>query len=325
MNMQALSYFLQVADAKSYSVAAKKIYVAQSSLSTAVKKLEEELSVKLFSYDGKSLHLTLEGERFYELTRDFLSSYDSFFESAKKITDDVFGTVNILLPILVSDIFFAEPLAEFQKKYPDVKINVTNRGGYQIQNLLSVNEYDVGVTIKPFIQNTFECVEIARSPMVLAVHTSHPLADHEEITYEELMYENFLSYEEDSVLYQSFLAKTKEAGYVPRVLMRAAETPLLLSVVEKGNGILVVPECVVDYRKYSNIKVIPIKGEEEGYQLILIYNKDKYLSTAARAFVDFIKEWYGDREGEQNDKKSNMVSDNSDSTGSAASGMGCHR
>ena len=266
MNIQSLTYFVQVADAKSYSVAAKKIYVAQSSLSTSVKKLEEELSVKLFNYDGKSLNLTIEGERFYELAKEFLSSYELFFESAKKITDDVFGTINILLPILVSDIFFAEPIAEFQRRYPDVKINVTNRGGYQTQNLISVSEYDIGVTIKPFIQNTFECVDIAKSPMVLAVHESHPLAGHEQVTYEELTYEKFLSYEEDSVLYQ----------------------------IEQGNGVLVVPECVVDYRKYSKIKVIPILGEEEGYQLIMIYNKDKYLSTASQAFIDFIKEWYRD-------------------------------
>ncbi len=294
MNIQSLTYFVQVADAKSYSVAAKKIYVAQSSLSTSVKKLEEELSVKLFNYDGKSLNLTIEGERFYELAKEFLSSYELFFESAKKITDDVFGTINILLPILVSDIFFAEPIAEFQRRYPDVKINVTNRGGYQTQNLISVSEYDIGVTIKPFIQNTFECVDIAKSPMVLAVHESHPLAGHEQVTYEELTYEKFLSYEEDSVLYQNLISKTKEAGYVPKILMKAAETPLLLSVIEQGNGVLVVPECVVDYRKYSKIKVIPILGEEEGYQLIMIYNKDKYLSTASQAFIDFIKEWYRD-------------------------------
>ncbi|MBQ4650966.1 MAG: LysR family transcriptional regulator [Firmicutes bacterium] len=296
MNIQSLTYFIQVADARSYSVAAKKIYVAQSSLSTAVKKLEEELSVKLFNYDGKSLNLTMEGERFYELAKEFLSSYELFFESAKKITDDVFGTINILLPILVSDIFFSEPLAEFQKKYPDVKINVTNRGGYQTQNLISVNEYDIGVTIKPLIQNTFECIDIAKSPMVLAVHESNPLADKEEVTYEELVYENFLSYEEDSVLYQNFISKTKDAGYAPQILMKAAETPLLLSVIEKGTGVLVVPECVVDYRKYSNIRVIPIRGEDEGYQLIMVYNKDKYLSTASVAFIDFIKEWYQDKE-----------------------------
>lgn len=296
MNIQSLTYFVQIAEAKSYSVAAKKIYVAQSSLSTSVKKLEEELSVKLFNYDGKSLNLTMEGERFYELAKEFLSSYEQFFESAKKITDDVYGTINLLLPVLIGEIFFAEPLAEFQKKYPDVNLNVTNRGGSQIQSLIAFNEHDVGVTIKPYIQNTFECIEIAKSPMVLAVHVSHPLSEKESVTYEELVYEKFLTYEEDSVLYQNFISKTKEAGYAPKVLMRAAETPLLLSVVEKGNGVLVVPECVVDYRKYSNIKVIPIVGEEEGYQLIMIYNKEKYLSTATQAFIEFMKAWYGKKE-----------------------------
>jgi len=295
VNIQSLAYFIQVADSKSYSIAAKKIYVAQSSLSTSVKKLEDELGIKLFNYDGKSLHLTIEGERFYELAQEFLTSYEVFFESAKKITDDVFGTINILLPVLVSDIYFAEPIAEFQKKYPDVKINVTNRGGFQTQNLISVNEFDIGVTIKPIIQNTFECVEIAKSPMVLAVHESHPLAERESVTYEDLMYEDFLSYEEDSVLYQSFFSKAKDAGYAPQVMIRAAETPLLLSIIEKGVGILVVPECVVDYRKYSHIKVIPIVGEEEGYQLVMVYNKDKYMSTASQAFIDFIKDWYDNK------------------------------
>lgn len=294
MNIQALQYFIQVADSKSYSVAAKKIYVAQSSLSTTIKKLEEELAIKLFSYDGKSLHLTTEGERFYELSKGFISSYEDFFESAKKITDDVFGTINLLLPVLVSDIYFAKPIAEFQRKYPNVKINVTNRAGFQTQNLISINEFDIGVTIRPIIQNAFETVEIVKSPMVLAVHNSHPLASCDKVTYEELVHEQFLSYEENSVLYQNFMSKTKEAGYAPQIKFKAPETPLLLSIIENGEGALVVPQCVVDYRKFDNIKTIPIVGEEEGYQLVLIYAKEKYLSTASQAFIDFIKEWYGE-------------------------------
>lgn len=296
MNIQSLTYFLQVADSKSYSIAAKKIYVAQSSLSTSVKKLEDELGIKLFNYDGKTLHLTIEGERFYALAKDFLSSYEVFFESAKQITDEVFGTINIILPVLVSDLYFAEPIAEFQKKYPDVKINVTNRAGFQTQNLISVNEFDIGVTIRPIIQNTFECVEITKSPMVLAVHKSHPLSEKDSVTYEDLVYEQFLSYEEDSVLYQNFFSKTKEAGYAPQVLFKAPETPLLLSIIERGVGMLVVPECVVDYRKYSHIKFIPIVGEEEGYQLVMVYNKDKYMSTASHAFIEFIRNWYDKKE-----------------------------
>lgn len=292
MNIQALNYFIHVADSKSYSVAAKKVYVAQSSLSTTIKKLEEELAIKLFNYDGKTLNLTTEGERFYDLAKDFLSSYEVFFESAKKITDDVFGTINLLLPVLVSDIYFAKPIAEFQRKYPNVKINVTNRAGFQTQNLISINEFDIGVTIRPIIQNSFECVEIVKSPMVLAVHKTHPLADKAQVTYEELVHEQFLSYEENSVLYQNFMSKTKEAGYAPQIKFKAPETPLLLSIIENGEGALVVPKCVVDYRKFDNIRTIPIKGDEEGYQLVLIYAKDKYLSTASQAFIDFIKEWY---------------------------------
>lgn len=294
MNIQALNYFIQVADSKSYSVAAKKIFVAQSSLSTTIKKLEDELAIKLFSYDGKALHLTTEGARFYELAQDFLSSYEIFFESAKQITDDVFGTINLLLPVLVSDIYFAKPIAEFQRKYPNVNINITNRAGFQTQNLISINEFDIGVTIKPIMHNAFECIDIVKSPMVLAVHESHPLADRTEVEYEELVHEQFLSYEENSVLYQNFISKTKEAGYAPQIKLKAPETPFLLSIVESGEGALVLPKCVLDYRSHEAIRSIPIKGEQEGYQLVLIHSKDKYLSTASQAFIQFIQEWYGE-------------------------------
>lgn len=292
MNIQTLSYFIQVADAKSYSIAAKKNYIAQSSLSTTIKRLEEELSFKLFNYDGKTLHLTTEGEQLYKLATEFLSSYEIFFDSAINISEDVTGTISLLLPVLISEIFFSKPIAAFKQKYPNVTFNIANRGGYAAQNLVFINEYDLAVVIHPVIPNVFECFDFISRPFVLAVSESHHLADREYVTYEELAMEEFVSYEEDSVLYQRFINKTADAGYAPNILVKAAETPFLLSLVENKVGILVVPECVIDYRVHNNLKFIPIKGEENGYQLVMIYKKDKYLSTACLTFINFIKDWY---------------------------------
>lgn len=236
MNIRTLSYFLQIADCKSYSIAAKKIFISQSALSTTIKKLEEELSIRLFHYDGKVLHLTEEGERLYVLSKEFLSAYEIFSTSANQISDEVFGKINIILPPLIADIFFAKPISAFQRKFPNVSINVANRGGFISQNLVSVNEYDLAVTIRPVIPNAFECIDIVTQPMVLAVHASHPLANASDVSYADLASEKFLSYEEDSVLYQRFISKTSEAGYIPNIIVRAAETPFLLTLVEGNNG-----------------------------------------------------------------------------------------
>lgn len=294
MNIRALSYFVQITECKSYSLAAKKNFISQSTLSTTIKKLEEELSIRLFHYDGKILHLTEEGQRLYELAKEFLTAYDNFSASAKQISEEVFGEINIILPPLIADIFFAKPIAAFQRKYPNVNINVANRGGFIAQNLVSVSEYDLAVTIRPIIPNAFECIDITSEPMLLAVNESHPLADADEVSYADLASEKFLSYEEDSVLYQRFISKTSEAGYIPNIITRAAETPFLLTMVEGNNGILVVPECVINYRTFKNIKFIKIKGEEDGYQLVMIHKKEKSLSTAAQTFVQFICDWYSD-------------------------------
>lgn len=311
MNIRALSHFVQVADCKSYSLAAKKNFISQSTLSTTIKKLEDELSIRLFNYDGKILHLTEEGQRFYDLSSDLLAAYDNFSVSAKQISEEVFGEINIILPPLIADIFFAKPIAEFQRKYPSVRINVANRGGFIAQNLVSVNEYDLAVTIRPVIPNAFECVDITSEPMVLAVHKTHPLANEPEVNYADLASEKFLSYEEDSVLYQRFMAKTSEAGYIPNIITRAAETPFLLTLVERNNGVLVVPKCVVNYRTFKNISFVKIVGEEQGYRLVMIRKKDKSLSTAAQMFVQFICEWYAtdlcpdDSEKEDENSKAN--------------------
>ncbi|MBQ6663910.1 MAG: LysR family transcriptional regulator [Firmicutes bacterium] len=292
MNINSIYYFLQVAEYRSYSTASRKLFVAQSSLSTMIKKLEEELSIKLFLYDGKALHLTTEGHRFYELAKSFYDSYEAFSLSAKQISDEVFGSLKIILPPLIAELYFSKPIAAFQRQYPDVQICVANRGGYISQNLILVNEFDLGVTIRPVIPNTFACTDIIQCPMVLAVHESNPLAAKPYVRYEDLADESFLSYEEDSVLYQRFMSKTAAAGYAPRIIAMAAESPFLLSMVEDNNGVMVIPKCVTDYRNFSNIKFIDIMGEETGYELVLIYKQDKPLSPAALTFVDFVKSWY---------------------------------
>lgn len=292
MNIRSIYYFLQVAECRSYSIASRKLYVAQSSLSTTIKKLEDELSIKLFSYDGKSLNLTTEGSRFYDLAKTFYASYDSFSESAMQISDEIFGALAVIIPPLIAELFFAKPIAAFQRQYPEVQLNVSNRGGYVSQNLISVNEFDLGVTIKPIMPNTFECIDLYQCPMVLAVHDSNPLALRASVRYEDLVDELFLSYEEDSVLYQRFMGKTADAGYTPKIIAKAAESPFLLSMVEDNNGIMVIPQCVTNYRPFKNIKFLDIIGEEKGYQLVMIHKKDKMLSPAANTFINFIKKWY---------------------------------
>jgi len=292
MNIKSIYYFLQVAEYSSYSLASRKLYVAQSSLSTTIKKLEDELSIKLFNYDGKTLNLTTEGRRFYELAKSFYASYDSFSESAKQISDEVFGALDIIIPPLIAELFFAKPIAAFQRQYPDVQLNVSNRGGYVSQNLILVNEFDLGVTIKPIMPNTFESIDLYQCPMVLAVHESNPLASRDCVMYEDMKDELFLSYEEDSVLYQRFMGKTAAAGYTPKIITKAAESPFLLSMVEDNNGVMVIPKCVTNYRPFKNIKFLDIVGENNGYQLVMIYKKDRLLSPAANTFIDFIKKWY---------------------------------
>ncbi|MBR4143251.1 MAG: LysR family transcriptional regulator [Firmicutes bacterium] len=297
MNIHSIYYFLQVAKYRSYSTASRKLYVAQSSISTTIKKLEEELSVKLFSYDGKSLSLTPEGSRFYDLAHEFYLSYDNFAQSAKQLSSEIFGTLRIILPPHIMELYFAKPIAAFLRQYPDVLVVASYRGGHVSQNLILADEFDLGVVPPPLIPNSFESIDLVHDPMVLAVHQSHPFAQRKSVTYAELKEETFLAYEEDSILYRNFITRTTEAGFTPHIVAQAPETPFLLSMVEENSGIMVIPKCVADYRTFKNVRFIDIEGEENGYMLVMIRKKDKLPSPAAQAFLDFIRDWFCVQEG----------------------------
>lgn len=101
MNILQMRYFVAVADNLSFTIASKKLYVSQPSISKQVAALEDEIGMKLFDRTGKKLLLTNSGELLYHDFKILLQNIDELIQKAHDISDSVVGRLRISVRLLL--------------------------------------------------------------------------------------------------------------------------------------------------------------------------------------------------------------------------------
>ena len=126
-NFNQLEYFCTAVRCQSLTQAAKKLYVTQPAISGAIRELEKEFSVNLFSHTRSKLVLTEDGQRFYERAEQLLRDV----ETAKLQLHDLGGSrqpVCVGIPPLWGTTFFPDLLHDFREKYPDIRLTFYEYG-----------------------------------------------------------------------------------------------------------------------------------------------------------------------------------------------------
>jgi DNA-binding transcriptional LysR family regulator len=129
MNLTLLQTFVAVADARSFTAAAKKLGVPTSSASRAVSRLEGDLGTKLFERTTRRTTLSAAGRAYVESARQALALLEDGETRVAELLGQPRGEVTITIPINLDGGFLARRLVEFSHRYPQVRLNVvpTNR------------------------------------------------------------------------------------------------------------------------------------------------------------------------------------------------------
>ena len=125
MNLNQLEYFCTAVECGSITKAAKKLFVTQPAISGAIRELEKEFAVTLFSHTRNKLTLSPDGERFYVRAKQLLREV----EAAQLQLHDLGGSrqpVRVGIPPLWGTTFFPDLLRDFRQKYPDIRLTFTN-------------------------------------------------------------------------------------------------------------------------------------------------------------------------------------------------------
>src|SRR5574344_1678369 len=287
MNLQWLYYFSVIAEEEHFTKAADKIHVSQSSLSHAMKDMEDELGVELFEKKGRNVKLTKYGEIFLPHVQRTLSDLNAGITTLKEFVDPNVGTITFGGFQSVGQ-FATDLMIRYQSETNrlDVKFQYSSESWPNLQKGILDGTMDLIISTKidaPQIGSTF----LGTHCLIARVPVKHRLAQREKVTFEELAKENFIAFSSKSQIREQLNEKFKELNLTSNIVAETPNDLIAYSLVAAGHGIAVLPYPLAGAP--FGTKIVRIDDATVPKRnLYLQWNKERYMPPAAEYFKNYV-------------------------------------
>jgi DNA-binding transcriptional LysR family regulator len=291
VNLDLYRVFHAVAQARSFSGAARRLYVSQPALTQAIKKLEEQLGVQLFQRTPRGVSLTPEGETLF---RHVDSAYGLITAAEKRLAqvrslDD--GEIAVGAGDTLCKHYLVPHLRAFHAMYPNVRIHVTNRTTPETTELLKAGKVDLGIVNLPLPQDPPLSVE-----ETLEVHDCFVAGPEfeglkgQKITLQQLSEYPLLLLEKGSNSRRFLDTYARSLGVTLRPEIELGSNDLLVEFAAVGLGIAcVIREFVSEELASGRIFEVQLAEEIPARGAGLVTMKDVPLSRAASELARLLR------------------------------------
>ena len=287
MDIKQLRYFIAVCENGSIAKAANKVYISQQGLSMALLRLESELSVLLLERTQEGMVLTSEGEWLLPRAKKLVSEFDEL-EAYFKGPGRHRTTIKIACALGAIPEFLATLLFDFQESYSQYLIHVDEVGDLDCDVILEKKMAELGFGLAPLDTNIFSARTVFSSPFCLLVNRLHPFADLDSVSIDVLR--------ETPVMVMNNRSKTnlvlsrccQQRGFQPKIQYCAAEVIAIHRMVAANVGVGISVLSVAEDMSHPNVVAIPFEEPEMTWELNLYKLRNTPLSSAARAFEQYI-------------------------------------
>ncbi|SNB47168.1 LysR family transcriptional regulator [Geobacter sp. DSM 9736] len=284
MDLKQLNFFLEVADSGGFTKAAEKLNIAQSALSIAIKKLEEELEVKLFVRRDRKVTLTAEGESLALNAKDIFKVVARARQEVADLRGLVRGEVRVGLTPMLSSFFFPKILSAFKRRYPALQISIYGDSAWNIQRKIESGDIDMGI-ITGRVPDGLDSHHMLREEVVACVHRFHPFAVKKKCKISDLLAEPLVQFKKGYYLRELIDEIAAREGILPVVMAESNLFSLVRSLVKEELGVAFLLKMAVD----KDPGVATISCDPPLFlDLAIAWKKDVPLSPANRAFVNFL-------------------------------------
>lgn len=281
MELQKLRYFYTVAKFQHMTKAAEYMSIAQPALSQAIKSLELELDVELFSKKGRNIVLTPFGEYLYSRLENLLPEIDSIPKELKKLKGEV--TKTIRLNILAASAFVIDSIVEYRKLNSEVVFDYEQSEQKSDCNIVI---YTNGLQVTP--SNTRVTRFKKKESIYLAVPKNSDYAKNKLINLADVKDEGFIMLSSArlfGILCNDFC---REAGFYPKILFESDSRSAVQNIVSTGAGVAFWPEHSWGFIDNDSVVLLPIGKPLCSRDLIIELHDTMPASSYAQDFYDFL-------------------------------------
>ncbi|MFS0755468.1 hydrogen peroxide-inducible genes activator [Noviherbaspirillum sp. 1P10PC] len=192
MTLTELKYIVAVAREKHFGHAAEACFVAQPTLSVAIKKLEDELGVPIFERGGSEISMTPLGSQIVAQAERVLEQTAAIREIAKQNKDPLTGQLRLGVIYTVAPYLLPQLVRNMIERVPQMPLVLQENFTVKLVEMLRQGELDAAIMAQPFPQQGLLVQPLYDEPFVVAMPSSHPWSNREKISSADLKNETML-------------------------------------------------------------------------------------------------------------------------------------
>lgn len=284
MEITYIKEFIVLAEICNYGRAAEALYISQTSLFNHIRALETDIGTPLFDKKGRKIVLSESGQLFLPYAKTIAAASEEFAAVLKESTKKKNALLRIAIQYTVTELIQA-----FRTQYPDYGIHFLDS---QIPIEMLANgscELAFVRDVTPEMYPECNIIPYFTDTVTAAVYASHPLARRKSVLLTELKSEDFVMIAQRKKRDCYCMKVCKNAGFVPKVAMTAATGTEAVKMVDAGMGISLFLRGTLSHEKIDNLVLLELEPDIK-CTVSLCWRKDRMLSPAAEAFIQFVKQ-----------------------------------
>lgn len=319
LSTREIKYVLEVAEERSMTRAAEKLFIAQPSLSQTIIKIEDKLGIKLFARNKGRITLTSEGERFVKMGEQILRATKNFETEILDINNLEMGRLVVGTPYLLGSFIIPHIVKRYKEKYPKIHLHLVEENSRTLEEYLISEKLDLA--IKPVGDRDERLIydTLYQNRMVLLVPKDSELNRYAYVNEENTahMYFNlkdaadqpFMIGVEGQWIRHATEIVFSRARIMPPISMHSRNIDTIRQLVTTGMGLAILPEsyicdgvcgCAKTSCRHSthnslNYYYLP---DDQNYmwEVAIVRGRNNYLSNAGRSFIETAVDWFAENQ-----------------------------
>lgn len=295
-------YIKKILSEGSFSAAAQKLYISQPSLSQYIKRIENIIGSELFERTSKPLKLTNAGKIYLETEEKINFMRKQMRQRLDDIDELKQGHLTIGSSHYRSAYLLTKVLPVFRKKYSGITISLEEGTTSQLEEYAINGITDFSISLLPTYSPVLGYEELFDENILLAISDEHPLCKkmlgsksndeiYPKIDFGQLKDTEFIIMKHGQKLRKSFFDLCEQAGFSPKIILESQSMVAAQALAAVGFGATLVPDVLAMYNHLTRAPLyFSFINPPPKRHVVAVYNKNKYLSKAAQAFIAMIKE-----------------------------------
>lgn len=304
LTFRLLRVYITLVQTGSISETARQLHLTQPTVSIQLKKLQETVGHRLYSFQQQRFVLTEAGNALYLSCQKIFACLDEFTSQLDDIDAGQSGHLKIAM-VNTAQYILPKLIGPFQIRFPGIEITLEIGNREQVLQRFEQGLDDLYVFSHPPSLEHAIAEPFLVNPLVMVANSAHPLAHNERIDIRELLENRFLLREQGSATRMMFDSFLQNQGATPSHMQQLSSNEAIKVGISAGMGIGMLSQHVLDLHN-SNLTVLPVDGLPLVNHWYFIARNDRYMPKTALKFLSFCQTsveqvlgepWQGELEG----------------------------